>query len=229
MPSRNSSKKYLENSYYHIYNRGVEKRTIFLDSQDYSVFLSYLKSYLSPPDPGLAKKLADKSVPWQEKDQARRSLQLNNFHNDILMIAFALMPNHFHFLIKQKNAGAMDKFMNSLGTRYTMYFNKKYQRVGPLYQGVYKAALITNNAQLLQLSRYIHKQVLDSFHLAGQDKLFSLPEYLGERQTPWVNPSDILQFFSKIYPAFSYRSFVGQKDPDSIASINQLTLEDSED
>ena len=140
MPARNSRKQYLENGYYHIYNRGVEKRKIFLDRQDYNVFLSYLKEYLLPKDEeSLYKRLADRSISLMERDNIHKTLRMNNFAGEITLLAYCLMPNHFHFFIKQKSAGSIDKFMNSLGTRYTMYFNKKYDRVGSLYQGVYKA------------------------------------------------------------------------------------------
>jgi len=152
MPARNSRKEYLENGYYHIYNRGVEKRIIFLDQQDYSVFLSYLKEYLLPKDEkGLRNRLFDPSISPRERDKIIKKLNLNNFSNEITLLAYCLMPNHFHFFIKQKSAGSMDKFMNSLGTRYTMYFNKKYKRVGSLYQGVYKAVLVDSDVQFLYL------------------------------------------------------------------------------
>ena len=159
MPAKNSIKQYLENGYYHIYNRGVEKRTIFLDSQDYAVFLSYLKSYLLPKkEKKLMEKLSHPTISCRERDKILRELRLNNFYNDIHLLAYCLMPNHFHFLIKQAKAESIDRFMNSLCTRYTMYFNRKYKRVGSLYQDVYKAVLVSSEPQLLHLTRYIHNQ-----------------------------------------------------------------------
>lgn len=150
MPAKNSRKPYVESGYYHLYNRGVEKRVIFLDEQDYAVFISYLKEYLSPKhEDELQKKLDDPNISPKEKDRMLRALRMNNFAEEITLLAYCLMPNHFHFFIKQKSAGAIDKFMNSLGTRYTMYFNKKYKRVGSLYQGVYKAVLVTTEPQFL--------------------------------------------------------------------------------
>ncbi|EKD90217.1 MAG: Transposase, partial [uncultured bacterium] len=146
MPARNRTKQYLEDSYYHIYNRGVEKRAIFLDQQDYNVFLNYLKEYLTPKDErSLINQLSDPNVPWEEKDKTIKLLRLNNFTEEITFLAYCLMPNHFHFFVKQKSIQSIDKFMNSLGTRYTMYFNKKYRRVGSLYQGVYKAVSLDND------------------------------------------------------------------------------------
>lgn len=126
MPARNTVKQYAENGYYHIYNRGVEKRSTFQDSQDYGVFLSYLKEYLMPKDEeGLREKLNDPNTSYKEKDAIIRILRLNNFSDEIKLISHCLMPNHFHFFVKQKSSQSIHKFMQSFTTRYTMYFNKK--------------------------------------------------------------------------------------------------------
>ena len=163
MPARNSVKQYVENSYYHLYNRGVEKRQIFQDSQDRSVLLNYLKEYLLPKDGKvLLDKLSEPDLSSKGRDRIVKLLRLNNFSREITLLAYCLMPNHFHFFIKQESADSIDKFMNSLCTRYTMYFNRKYKRVGPLFQGVYKAVLVKSEEQFLYLSSYIHKQALQS-------------------------------------------------------------------
>jgi len=229
MPAKNSRKIYSETTYYHIYNRGVEKRIIFQDSQDYRVFLSYLKDYLLPKDEkGLREMLSDPNISYKERDRIIKLLQLNNFNGELTLLAFCLMPNHFHFLIHQKSADTIDKFMNSLGTRYTMYFNKKYQRVGFLYQGVYKAVAITTDEQLLHLTRYIHKQALalqgQALERGMQEQPSSYLDYLGKRKTEWVHPEEILKFFSKTNPKLSYDAFVKQND--DLNMINKLVLED---
>lgn len=219
MPSRNRTKVYVDNSYYHIYNRGVEKRLIFQDSQDYGVFLSYLKDYLVPRDEkNLLEKLSDKTLSYKEKDNIIKLLRLNNFYNEITLLAYCLMPNHFHFFIKQKSALSIDKFMQSLATRYTMYFNRKYKRVGFLYQDTYKAVLLENEQQFFYLSKYIHKQAVirqtpQGRTLQGWKKQpSSYPEYLGIRKTKWIHPEEVLNYFSKINPKLSYKSFVEEKD-----------------
>lgn len=223
MPARNSRKQYLENGYYHLYNRGVEKRKIFLDQQDYAVFLSYLKDYLTPKDAQqLHQQLADPTLNRQEKDKLLKKLRLNNFAGEITLLAYCLMPNHFHFLVKQKGSGSIDKFMNSLGTRYSMYFNRKYSRVGSLYQGVYKAVLVTNSPQFLYLTSYIHKQALVQ-GLALRQQPCSFPEYIGERHTSWIHPEEILLHFTNSYPSLSYRNFV--REENNFIPIENLTLE----
>ena len=229
MPAKNSNKFYVKNSYYHIYNRGVEKRKIFKDEQDYGVFLSYLKEYLSPKDKkSLAERLADPATTYREKDKILKALRLNNFADKIALIAYCLMPNHFHFLLKQEEVQGIDAFMNSLATRYTLYFNRKYKRVGTLYQGVYKGVLVATDEQLLHLTRYIHRNplILASQGLPLQilqTKPSSYPEYIGKRKTSWVHQEKILPFFSKTNRKLSYQSFVSQEN--ETERIKEVTID----
>ena len=217
MPARNSIKIQLPNTFYHVYNRGVEKRKIFLDQQDYSVFLSYLKTYLEPKNKeGLSKIFLSPQSSWKEKDRADKELRLKNYFGQLELVCYALMPNHFHFLVRQINP-SLNLFMNSLGTRYSMYFNKKYKRNGVLFQDVYKAVTVQSEAQLLHLSRYIHLnpklQTLPS----------SLPDFIGERNTNWIKREHILEYFSKTNPKESYKEFLGMPKDDSF--IAELMLD----
>lgn len=224
MPARNALKIYTENSFYHIYNRGVEKRKIFIDQQDCSVFLSYLKDYLTPKDvKGLKQSLASKDSSAPEKNKALKMLSLRNFSSEIDLLCYVLMPNHFHLLIRQKSYNSIDHFMRAIGTRYTIYFNKKYRRVGSLCQGVYKAVLVSSDEQLLHLSRYIHTNPTEIGTLESQPS--SMPEFLGLRQTPWIKPQPILDFFSKNDPHDSYKKFVSGSPSIDISIISQVALD----
>lgn len=217
MPGRNAIKQYIENGYYHIYNRGVEKRRIFQDKQDYPVFLNYLKEYLTPKDEkNLRLKLSDPDISSAERSKILRLLRMNNFTGEITLLAYCLMPNHFHLFIKQKSQNSIDKFMRSLCTRYTMYFNRKYKRVGTLFQSVYKAVLLESEEQFLHLSRYIHKQAL-------VNQPCSYPEYLGLRRTEWIKPDEILSYFSVKNPALSYETFVKEDEESEI--LENIKLE----
>ncbi|MDP2637992.1 MAG: transposase [Candidatus Levybacteria bacterium] len=209
----------------------MEKRKIFLDQQDYAVFLSYLKEYLLPKDEkGLNERLIDSQISSKEKNKVLKLLRMNNFAKEITLLAYCLMPNHFHFFIKQKESRSIDNFMRSLGTRYTTFFNKKYKRVGSLYQGVYKAVLITSEPQFLHLSRYIHKQALasqgESLQSWREKQPCSYPEYLGLRKTEWIHPEEILSYFDKTIPNLSYQAFIGHNDESQI--LQKLTLEEDD-
>lgn len=218
MASRNSRKEYVKNGYYHIYNRGVNKQPIFLDLQDYNVFVSYLRDYLTPKDIDALQKELSETTSWKRKDEIRKELRRNNFANEIQTIAYCLMPNHIHLLVKQKSSGSIDKFMNSLGTRYTKYFNLRYKRLGPLYQDVYKAVLITSDEQLLHLTRYIHKQAMSS-------QPSSYTEYLRPSKS-WVHSQEILSYFSSTIPSLSYSAFVSQPEEGSTI-LDKIILEDT--
>lgn len=229
MPARNIIKQYLENGYYHLYNRGVEKRVTFLDEQDYGVFLSYLKEYLLPKDlKGLNERLADPTISAKERDKILKQLRLNNFADEITLLAYCLMPNHFHLFIKQKSSSTIDKFMQSIGTRYTMYFNRKYKRVGSLFQAVYKAALVTNEQHFIYLSKYIHQQALalPGETLEAKDQPSSYGKYLDLYHAPWIKPEEILSYFSKTNPSLSYQAFV--EETEDIGPIEDITLEEDQ-
>ena len=100
------------------------------------VFLSYLKFSLSPPPKKfeMQKVFTLQGLPFKGLPRLPK-----NFHKQIELVAYCLMPNHFHFLLKQFEKNTLKSFMTSILTRYVMYFNKKYDRVGGLFQGVYKA------------------------------------------------------------------------------------------
>lgn len=227
MPHKHSIKTYVKNGYYHVYNRGVEKRIIFQDDQDYRVFLHLLKYYLSPTNDKALHPLTN--LPNYSLVRPR---PLNNLANEVDLLAYCLMPNHFHFLIKQITTDGMPKLLRRLSTTYALYFNKRYNRVGYLFQGRYKAALITKDEYLLYVSRYVH---LNSAELT-RTHLVSYPYssylyYLGEKKAEWIKPGFILKFFdkSKLLPFLkkypSYKEFVekGKEDPREI--IGSLAID----
>ena len=190
MPGRNVIKNYDDNGYYHIYNRGVEKREIFLDDQDYHVFLSYLKIYLSPVD---------------DLEKVSPSKKLKNYYGEVELLCYCLMSNHYHMIIKQHSSTAIIGFIRCVSTKYAMYFNKKYKRSGHLFQGVYRAVTIDSEPQLVHLSRYIHLNPDPAGLL--QYPYSSLHNYLGKIKQTWINHEEIMSLFSKISPN-PYLSFL---------------------
>jgi putative transposase len=185
---------------------------------DYRVFLLYLKQYLEPKDTlNLQKIITSKDIPWSEKNTAVKLLRLNNFYDTIQLYTYCLMPNHFHFLLKQTDAMSIDVFMNSLCSRYTGFLNKKYHRVGPMFQGPYKAVLIESDEQLLQVHRYIHRNAQSlSFLQDNVLKRFeqypysSYADYIGTRDTKWIHMDVIHSFFKNRRE--SYVEFMRQNE-----------------
>lgn len=227
MPHKHSIKIYIENGHYHVYNRGVEKRTIFEDDQDYRVFLHLLKYYLSPIDPNAKHPVAESS-----NQTLIRPRPLANLYQEVDLLAYCLMPNHFHLLIKQITKNGMSKLLSRISTTYSMYFNKRYKRVGYLFQGRYKAILITQDNYLLHLSRYIH---LNPIELTGTHLVnypySSYPYYLERKKAKWIKPEFILSYFSNnknqlhLTNINTYQDFVESYKENTQSPISNLTLD----
>lgn len=137
---------------YHLYNRGTEKRKIFLSSRDYERFLALL--YLS----NSTQPIRIDNILRNEQGSTLLKKALGTERGDTLVHigAYCLMPNHFHFLVKEKSGGGISLFMQKLATGYTMYFNKKYERSGALLQGKFKSRHAAEDRYLKYLISYIH-------------------------------------------------------------------------
>jgi putative transposase len=140
---------------YHVYNRGVEKRNTFLDDHDYFRFLHGLYEF---NDKHPASRFSEVEPP-----NYRKEFVIKNREVIVEVLAYCLMPNHFHLLIRQITEEGIVRFMQKLGTGYTNCFNKKYDRVGHLFQGRFKAVRITQESHMLHIPYYIHANPLDLF------------------------------------------------------------------
>lgn len=137
---------------YHIYNRGVEKRRIFENRRTYKRFLQTIDYYqFEGPKPKFSNFIKFKLF---KPDPNKKIVDI---------VGYCLMPNHFHFLIRQVRDKGISEFLRKVSDSYTRYYNVKYDRVGPLLQGQFKAVLIENNEQLMHVSRYIHLNPIVSF------------------------------------------------------------------
>ena len=140
-------KEFAAGEFYHIYNRGVGKMDIFIDEEDYKFFISRLVESVHPE---FSRDL--KNIP------RRKLLPEKSFD----LIAYCLMPNHYHLLIEQMGNLSISLLISKVCTSYSMYFNKKYKRVGSLFQDIFKSVRVEDNEQLLWLSAYIHNNPVKS-------------------------------------------------------------------
>ncbi len=175
MPTRNSRKTYTADSYYHVYSRGINKEAIFHDDHDYGFFLSLFKRYLSPT---------------QKRNKSGRIYP--NHSKVIELNAFCLMPNHIHLLIYQNDTNGLKKLMQSVMTSYSMYYNRKYEHYGPVFQGRYLASKIDHRDYLEHISRYIH---LNPKNFRNYE-YSSLQYYLGSKHAEWLNVNRVMELFS---------------------------------
>ncbi len=185
---------------YHLYNRGTEKRDIFIQEWDYKRFQQtfYYYQFLGP-------KLSFSKF-------AKSKLTLLKHLGDkklIEIVCYCLMPNHFHFLIRQLTNNGISIFMSKLANSYTKYFNTKYDRVGPLLQGAFKAVGVETEEQFIHLSRYIHLNPIVSG--IGKDldqyQWSSYPDYL-QGNNSICSAKEILNLFPSIK---DYQEFVEEQ------------------
>ncbi len=147
-----------EGEYYHLYNRGVEKRNIFLTRQDRDRFKRLLY-------------VANSTAPFIFRDIEKLELKdIDRGKPLVAIAAWVLMPNHFHILVKEITEGGTAMFMRKLCTGYSSYFNKRHVRVGPLLQGRYKSEHVTEDTHLKYLFAYIHLNPLKLIEPAWKDR-----------------------------------------------------------
>ncbi len=195
---------------YHILNRGVDKRKIFLDRQDYFRFIHDLfefndqriinttfYAFNSQINDFVSRKY--KAVEFKEKKPRKL---LVNIH------AFCLMPNHYHLLMSPRIEGGITKFMRKIGIGYAKYFNQKYERRGTLFESRYKSIQIVNEPHFYHLPYYIHLNPLDlKFPEWREGKLRNYREALKLlKDYRWSSHLDYLG--KKNFPSVTKREFL---------------------
>lgn len=174
---------FVEGEYYHIYNRGNGKREIFLDAEDYLRFTRLL--FVANASNHF--KLHFLKDPVADFERGNPMVSIG---------AYCLMPNHFHVLVTQKSEQGISQSMQKLATAYSMYFNNKYERTGALFEGKFKAELVSDDRYLKYLFSYIHLNPVkliqsdwkergilnrrEAEEYCGSYKYSSLPDYLGD-------------------------------------------------
>jgi hypothetical protein len=116
--------------------------------------------------------------------------------------------------------------MRALMIKYSLYFNKKYHRVGPVFQGKFKGVMITSEPQFIFLSKYIHRNPITSSSELEVYPYSSYQNYLGKFHQDWIDISEILSYFSKSGLANSYKQFVEELDERDLVTIKNVVLEE---
>lgn len=184
--------------YYHIYNRGVDKRQTFYDKWDYVRFLESLKYFNNINSVGFYRKyLIEKDVKNTCSASSLLAEQVNQQHIDL--IAYCLNPNHFHLLVRQISENGISEFMHKVGGGYTRYFNEKYKRSGALFQGKFKAKPIKSTYDLMKVSVYVNCNA----EIHGIAKAENWPwsgylDYIGLRKGTLCNKQEVLDEFTSV-------------------------------
>jgi putative transposase len=173
--------------YYHVYNRGTDKRNIFVDQKDLLRFLESTFDFNQTEPIGSIYELSFKKKSGEIKKKGKPLIEF---------IAYCLNPNHFHFLISPLQEKGIEKFMQRLGNGYTKYFNNKYKRSGVLFQGKFKSKRVDSNEYLLHLSAYINGNNKLGYPMSKLSKS-SMDEFLEQTITTkkLCNPAIVLEQF----------------------------------
>lgn len=213
--------------FYHVFNRGINKQPIFLSTRDYKRALDVLEFYSFADlklrfSKFLLLSKNERNIFWNKLREENKKL--------VNIVCFCLMPNHFHFLLKQKVDGGISKFMANFQNSYTRYLNTRQDEIGPILQGQCKAVRIEDDEQLIHLSRYIHLNPYSSFVIKDVDGLknyswSSFPEYIEAVNTNVCNKKIILVNFrnAKDYEKFVFDQAEYQRE---LKKIKHLTLEE---
>lgn len=210
--------------YYHIYNRGVDKRDVFCTDKDYARFLESTREF-NNIEPTISlrdrRELKNRGLA-PGKSGAKPLLKLVEIN------CYCFNPNHFHFMIKQLSDGGISEFMKRLGGGYTSYFNKTYERSGSLFQGAFKAVHIDTNEYFLWLSGYINGNAeIHKVPDAKNYKWCSFPDYMEMRTGNLCRKEKILSQFLNIN---EYKNYVDMviKESGKRKDAEKYYLEDNE-
>lgn len=135
----------LTNELYHVYNRGVDKRIVFIDKKDYLRFYQSLHLF-NTKEPSVNFDLAN--VRFRNSCETEKIVEIH---------AYALLPNHFHLVIKQLTDGGISELMRRISTGYTSYFNQRNDKSGALFQGVFKRVHVATQEQYQYLFAYVNE------------------------------------------------------------------------
>jgi len=202
---------------YHIFNRGVDKRDVFLDDKDFIRLIKSMREFNQiEPIGSFYKKYYQKinltsgvQHPigcWTPQVLPKECL--------VEFICFCLNPNHYHFLIKQLLEGGISEFMKRLSGGYTNYFNRKYNRSGSLFEGKFKAVQVKDYSHFLKLAVYINCNS-EVHQICPADKWpwSSYLDYIGERDGILCNKEIIMDEFQN---SLVFKNFCNQVLPDII-------------
>lgn len=180
---------------YHVYNRGINRQPVFINKREYDRALDAIKFYrFIKPQTSLSKFLKLEGSKQNDfLDSLKQSKEL------VRILGFCIMPNHFHFLLKQLEDKGISKFLSNFQNSYTKYFNMRHKRDGSLFLDQFKAVRIQTDEQLVHVSRYIHLNPYTGYLIKSLKDLSkycwsSYPEYLNSNDQ-FIDIYSILDFF----------------------------------
>ncbi len=190
---------------YHIFNKSIAGYKIFNSGDDYTRMIQGMRFFSVDNNlPKFSQLIKSKEVEKKGLANTIRERSENSYYVDI--IAYCLMPTHFHFILKQKKKDGINKFVGNLSNSYSRYFNNKYDRKGPLWQGRFNRIKVKSNEQIIHLTRYIHLNPTSAGLVEKPDqwKCSSYREFieLEEIENPLCNYQNLLDIDPDQYKEF---------------------------
>lgn len=205
---------FAEGEYYHVYNRGVEHRTIFEDRDDYRRFLESMRLFNRR-----------ESIGSIYQQSFTNLIHQPIAHPLVDIVAYCLNPNHYHLLLRQREAGGISNFMKKLGGGYAWYFNSRRHRKGTLFQGPFKAKHVGSNEYLLRLSVYINLN--DRVHALSHqvakygDNISSWKQYAEEKSNEQVKEFSVHCATNVVLEQFASRAAYGRFADETLDLIRE--------
>lgn len=215
---------------YHVFNRGVNRKTVFPDHQTRTYFirlLGHCKKYITPLTQHSQKAKVHGEEVFRLSDPDDDSKPLR-FRKPVGMHAYMVMPNHFHLLLQQLVDGGISWYINRICNAYTRSFNQRFKRRGPLWERRFSAKLVGDESSYLQVIRYIHLNPLNSHNFKFKDPAeYPYSSYLDTIDPGMSSVCDRSLFLEPVTKPDSYRSFVlAGITPEEAHSLIDLTVED---
>ncbi|OGC92629.1 hypothetical protein A2899_01175 [Candidatus Amesbacteria bacterium RIFCSPLOWO2_01_FULL_49_25] len=199
MPVKGKVKDFREGGVYYIYNAGIEGRDVFGDDEDFRMWECLMQKYLMPVEEKIAPGFKG------TRPYLKRRYEEMNLYGQVEIWAYCLLRNGLHILGRQTTERGITDLMRRAGTRYVMWYNQKYKRRGPLFEGIYKAVLLDQPSEILRMSKIIHQKPV-----VGSVRRFGLVEtvtgttfdeypyssygcYLGKEGKTWVMTKEVLE------------------------------------
>ncbi len=200
---------FVNDQFYHIFNRGADKRDIFTDEQDYRRFLFSMKGFND----------INSTLNFYRRLNVRSRTSLKPIKQEPLVkiLCYCLMPNHFHLVARQLEENGITSFMRKIGTGYTNYFNQKYKRSGVLFQGKFKSILIEGDEYLNYLIQYIDLNPLELIE----------PNWKGEGLKNWDKSKEFLKSYqwTNCNDYEKYSEIFENYDAENLKKIEKLIIE----
>lgn len=190
---------------YHIFNRGIDRRVTFGDSNEFLRAYESMKFYQSESPPMRISQFLRIGPDFKQK-----ALSMPKGDNLVTIYSYCFMPNHFHFVLRQELDNGVSRFVGRFLNSYTRYYNTKHKRVGGLFLDQFKNVLVQGDTQLLHLSRYVHLNpyssgIVKNLEDLSDYKWSSLKEYLGKTD---VSVCDKKMIMSNFKNRDMYKKFV---------------------